>query len=119
MPWRESFLLALRTPKRLLATEVGDEPEEKRQRDAEKKTGDDGKVERGVFTVVHDVAGQFSQAEWELVAEIEKGAEKNEKSAEEEKRAAEFTQGVHEEILPEGTSTSFIQPLLLLFDIYS
>lgn len=106
-----------RTPKsRQLTAEVRDQPEEKRQRDAEKKTSDDGKVKRGVFAAVHDVAGQFSQAEGQLVPEIEKCAEKNEKSAEKEKRAAEFTQGVHEVILPEGTSTSFIQPLLLLLD---
>lgn len=111
MPWRKSFLPALRTPKsRQLTTEVRDQPEEKGQRDAEKKTSDDRKVKRGVFATVHDVAGQFSLAEWELVAEIEKGAEKNEKSAEEEKRAAEFTQGLHELILPEATSKSFIQP---------
>jgi hypothetical protein len=83
---------------------VRDEPEEKRERDTEEQTGDDGKVESGVFAAVNDVAGQFSEAEGKLVSEIEKSPEKNEKTCEEKKRAAEFTERVHEVILPEGAN---------------
>lgn len=68
-----SQLRVNRAPKRgLLAAEVGDKPEEERERGAEEKAGDDGEVERGVFAAVNDVAGQSAQAEGELVPEIKK-----------------------------------------------
>lgn len=86
-----------------------DEPEEERERNAEEKTSDNGKVKRRVFAAVNDVAGEFSQAEGELVSEIEKSSEKDEKNAEQKKRAAEFAERVHEVILPEGASKSFSQ----------
>ena len=81
--------------KRRLAAEVGDEPEEKRERGAEEKTGDDGKVEGGVFAAVDDVAGQFPEAEGQLVSEIEKEADQNQQCSEENKRAAELAERVH------------------------
>ena len=95
---------------RLLAAKVGDEPEEKGQRDAEKKTRDDGKVKRGVFAAVKDVAGQFSEAERELVAEIKKDTNQNKKCSEKDKSAAEFTERVHRIILPEPADKSRRQP---------
>ena len=85
----------------MLAAEVGDEPEEERERNAEEKTGDDGKVKRGVFAAVHDVAGQFSQAEGQLVPKIKRDTNQDKEPPEEDKRAAEFTERVHEVILPE------------------
>lgn len=105
-----SGLRVNRTPKRLLTAKVRDQPEEKGQRDAEKKTSDDGKVKRSVFAAVNDVAGQFSQAQRQLVSKIEKHTNQDEEPSEEDKRAAEFAEGVHEVILPEGTSKSFSQP---------
>ena len=65
-----------------LAAKVREEPEEEREGGAKEEAGDDGKVERGVFAAVDDVAGKFSQAEGEFSAEIEKSAEENEKTAE-------------------------------------
>ncbi len=59
------------------------EPEEEREHDTYDKAGDDGKVERGVFAAVNDVAGQFSQAERKLVAKIQKSADQNEERANE------------------------------------
>jgi hypothetical protein len=61
---------------------VGDEPEEERERGAEEKAGDDGKVKRGVFAPVYDVAGQFSQSEWQFVPKIEKGADQDNQPSE-------------------------------------
>ena len=63
-----------------------------------------------MFAAVDDVSGQFSQAEGQLVSEIEKSSEKDEESSEEKKRAAEFAERVHQVILPEGVSKSFSQP---------
>jgi hypothetical protein len=80
---------------------MGEQPEEQGQRDAEEQTGNYGKVKSRVFAVVNDVAGQFSQAEGELVPEIEKCSEKDKEGAEEKKRTAEFTKGVHQEIVEE------------------
>ena len=48
-----------------------------------------------MFAAVDDVAGEFSETEREFVPKVEKRAEKNEESAEEEKRAAEFSERVH------------------------
>lgn len=63
-----------------LAAEVRDEPEEDGEPDAEDKAGDDRKVESGVFAAVNDVAGQFSQPEWQLVSEIKKDTDQDEES---------------------------------------
>lgn len=98
-----------RTPKGLLAAEVGDEPEQERERDAEEQTGDDGKVKRGVFAAVDDVAGQFSQPEWKLIAEVEKSADKNEESSKEHKGPAKIAERIHKVILPEAANESFKQ----------
>jgi len=84
-----------------LAAEVGEQPKNKRKSSAKDKTGDDRKVERSVFAVVDDVAGQFSQAEGELVPKVKKSAEKDEESAGEKERAAEFAKGIHGKILEE------------------
>ena len=79
------------------------DPEEECEHDTYDKAGDDGKVERGVFAAVNDVAGQFSQAEGEFAAKIEESTDKNQKAAEKEERAAEFARRIHEVILPEAT----------------
>jgi hypothetical protein len=81
---------------------VGEEPEKERKREAKHKASDNGKVESGVFAAMNDVAGKLSQAEGELVAEIQKSADKNEKCSKEKKRAAEIAERVHEVILSEA-----------------
>ena len=62
-----------------LAAEVRDEPEEDGESDADDNTGDDRKVERGVLAAMHDVAGKFSEAEWQFVPKIKKDADQNNK----------------------------------------
>jgi hypothetical protein len=85
---------------------VRNEPEEEREHDTYDKASNDGKVERGVFAAVNDVARQFSQAEGEFAAKIEESTDKNQKAAEKEEGAAEFAERIHEVILPEGTHKS-------------
>jgi hypothetical protein len=92
--------------KRSLAAEVRNDPEEEREHDTYDEAGNDGKVERGVFAAVNDVAGQFSRAKGEFTAKIEESADKNQKAAEKEEGAAEFAKRVHEVILPEGGNKS-------------
>src|SRR2546421_1240614 len=70
-------------------------PEEERKAEAEDKAGDDREVEGGVFAAMDDVAGEAAQTEGEFAAEVEKGAEEDEQAAKEEKRAAEFAEGIH------------------------
>jgi hypothetical protein len=77
------------------AAEVGDEPEEERNAEAEDKAGDYGKVKRGVFATVGDIAGKFSQPEGEFLAEVEKSANEDEEATEEKKGAAEFAERIH------------------------
>jgi hypothetical protein len=85
---------------------VGEEPEKERNSDAQKKASDDGKVKSGVFAAMHDVARKFSQAEGELVAEVQKGTDKNKKRSKEKKSAAEIAERLHEAILPEAANKS-------------
>jgi len=85
-----------------------DEPEKERKRDAKKKASDDGKVKSGMFAAMHDVAGKLSQTEGELVAEVQKSADKQEKCSEEKNRAAELAERVHEVILPEAAIKSSV-----------
>jgi len=75
---------------------VGEEPEEQAQADAKEQAGNDWKIECGVFAVVNDVAGKFSQAKREFCTEIKKCAQEDEEAAEEEKCAAEFAERIHE-----------------------
>ena len=75
--------------------EAGEEPEEEREAEAQNETGDDGKIKRGVFATMDDVAGKTAEAEREFSAEVEKSAKKYEQTAEEEERAAEFAERVH------------------------
>src|SRR5258708_6190590 len=77
------------------ATKVGEEQEEEREGEAQSETGDDGKIKRGVFSTMDDVAGKTAEAQREFSAEVEKSAKENEKTAEEEERAAEFAERVH------------------------
>jgi hypothetical protein len=85
---------------------VRNDPEEEREHDTYDEAGNDGKVERGVFAAVNDVAGQFSQAKGELTAKIEESTDKNQKAAKKEEGAAEFAKRVHEVILSEGGNKS-------------
>ena len=62
---------------------MGDEPEEEREAEAQNETGDDGKVKRGVFATVSDVARKFSEAKGEFAPEVEERANEDEKTAEE------------------------------------
>jgi hypothetical protein len=48
-----------------------------------------------------DVAGKFSQAEGQLATEVEKRADEDQESTENEEGTAEFAEGVHPGILPE------------------
>jgi hypothetical protein len=79
------------------ATKVGEEPEEERETKAQNETGDDGKIKRGAFATMDDVAGKTAEAEREFSTEVEKSAKENEETSEEEERAAEFAERVHEE----------------------
>ena len=99
-----------RAQKGQLTAEMRNEPEEEREHETYDKAGNDRKVERGVFAAVDDVAGQFPQAERELVAKIQKSADQNEERAKKEERAAEFTERIHEVILPEGANKSVVRP---------
>jgi len=76
---------------------VREKPEQERERDAEEKAGDHGKIKGAVFAAVDDVAGEAAEAEGELIAEIKKGADEDEESTEEKERAAEFAKRVHAE----------------------
>jgi hypothetical protein len=82
---------------------VGEEPEKQGQADTEEKAGDDRKVKGGVFATMHDVSREAAEAEGELGAEVENGADEDEESAKEKERAAEFAKGIHSRILPQAT----------------
>ena len=86
-----------------LAAEVGKEPKKKRKDNADEEAGDYGKVKVGVFATMYDVSGKAAEAEGELGAEVENGADEDEESAEEKERAAEFAKGIHSRILPQAT----------------
>jgi hypothetical protein len=77
------------------------EPQEQRKRGAEDEAGDDRKVERGVFAAMDDIARETAETEGEFPAKVKKGANDNQQAAEEEQCAAEFTERVHPQILPE------------------
>lgn len=74
---------------------MGEEPEEEREAEAQNETGDDGKIKRGVFAAMDDVAWKTAEAQREFSAKVEKSAKENEETAEEEERAAEFAERVH------------------------
>jgi hypothetical protein len=80
----------------ILTAVVGEEPEEKRQSEAEDEAGDDGEIESGVFAAVDDVAGEAAEAEGETAAEVKQGAGDGNDGAEDEEGAAEFAEGIHE-----------------------
>ena len=78
------------------AAEMGNEPEEQGERDAEEYRGDEREIERRVFAAMNDIAGEATEAEREFAAEIKKSADKYEEGAEDEEGAAEFAEGIHE-----------------------
>ena len=83
---------------------MSDEPEEQCIGHAEQQAGDDGKVEGGVFAAVDDVAGEATQSEGEFSTEVEKCAYDDKETAENEKRAAEFADRFHRNILAKSIS---------------
>jgi hypothetical protein len=83
----------------ILTAEVGEEPEEKRQSEAEEEAGDDGEIKSGVFAAVDDVAGKAAESERKAAAEVEQGAGDGKDDAEDEQDAAEFAERVHEGIV--------------------
>jgi hypothetical protein len=78
---------------------VGEEPEEKRQSQAERETRDDGEIESGVFAAVNDVARKAAEAQRESRAEVKEGADDGKHAPENEEGASEFAEGVHEGIV--------------------
>jgi hypothetical protein len=78
-----------------------EEPEEKREEGTKEQAGNDGKVKRSVFAAVDDVAGKFSKTKGEPATEVKNTADKRKQPSQEEERAAELAEGVHEGILPE------------------
>jgi hypothetical protein len=78
------------------AAEVGEEPEEEREAEAQYKAGDDGEVERGVFAAMDDVTGEGSETKREFSAEIEEGAQQHKKTTEKKEDAAEFAERIHQ-----------------------
>jgi hypothetical protein len=89
------------------AAEVRNEPEQERQRSAEKEAGNDRKIEGVVFAAMDDVAGKSSQAEGEFAAKVKKSTNKDEESAKNEEGAAKFAKRVHPGILPEPAEKLF------------
>lgn len=83
-----------------------EKPEKKREGGAEEQAGNDGKVEGSVFATMDDVAWKSSKAKGELVSEIEKDADQNEKRSEENERASEIAKGLHKVILPDAAGKS-------------
>lgn len=86
---------------RRLFSKVAEKPEEDRQHKAENKAGDDRKVEGGVFATMDDIAGKFSEAEWQSATEVKKGAKNNQEPTKKQNSATEFAKGFHRGILPE------------------
>jgi len=84
-----------------LAAEVGEEPEEERERGAEYKAGDDGEVERGVFAAMDDVARKAAKAEGQFATKVEKSTGEYKNAAEEKESATEFTERIHKRSLEE------------------
>jgi hypothetical protein len=81
--------------------EAGGKPKEERKSGAEYQAGDDGEIEGSVFAAMDDVAGEFSQAEREFAAEVEKSTGDDEEPTENEECAAEFADRIHEESVKE------------------
>lgn len=84
-----------------LFAEVSEQPEKERKNNADDETGDDGKVERGVFAAMNDIAWQAAETQCEFAAEIEESAESDKKAAEDKERAAEVANGIHKKSLGE------------------
>jgi hypothetical protein len=76
-------------------TQVGEEPKQERETEAEEEAGDDGEVEGGMFAAVDDVAGEAAEAQRQLSAEVKKSTHNDEESTENEKGATEFAERIH------------------------
>jgi hypothetical protein len=87
-----------------LAAKMGEEPEEEREAETQNEASDDGKIKRGVFAAVHDVAWESSQAERKLSTEVKKSTYDDEEATQEEDGAAEFTERIHKSIIKAGSA---------------
>lgn len=68
-----------------------------------------------MFATVDDVAGQFAQAERQLVAEIKKDTNQDKEPSEEDKRAPNLAKRVHKIILPEPQDKSLANPSIYYY----
>jgi len=75
---------------------VGEEPKQERQAEAENEASNNREIERGVFAAMDDVAREAAETQGEFSAKVKQRADENEETAEEEERAAEFAEGIHE-----------------------
>ena len=80
---------------------MGEEPEEKREGEAENEASHDGEIEGGVFAAVDDVAGKPAKTKREFAREIKKRAEEDKEAAEVEKHAAKIAKRIHKSIIEE------------------
>jgi hypothetical protein len=74
---------------------VRDEPKDKRKADTEKQAGNDRKMKSRVLAAVDDIAWEASETERKFSAKVEKQANENEKTTEQDQRAADFAEGNH------------------------
>jgi hypothetical protein len=81
---------------------VREKPEEKGKSGAQEEACDDGEIKCGVFAAMDDVAGKFAKTERQPGAEIEKCADENKETTEEQEPATEFAEWVHETDCSEG-----------------
>lgn len=77
------------------ATEVGEEPEEEREGEAENEAGDDGKVKRSMLAAMDDVSGKFAESKRQFRVEIENSANNYQQAPEEKQSAAEIAERIH------------------------
>jgi hypothetical protein len=75
--------------------QVGEEPKQERETEAENEAGDDREVEVGVFAAVDDVAREAAEAKGKFSAEVKQSTNENEEAAENQQGAAEFAEGIH------------------------
>jgi len=69
---------------------VGEEPEEKREGDAQNEAGDDGEVKGSVFTAMDDVAGEAAEAQRQPPAEIKQRSDGRNQPAKNEEGSSHF-----------------------------
>jgi hypothetical protein len=99
---RELYIKRAAPPKisaRRLAAEVREKPKEQRQAEAENEACHDGKIKRGVFTAMDDVAGEFSETKRKFGTEIEESADQHEDATEDQQHTTKFAERIHTSII--------------------